>query len=80
MGPRRCAARGGRTLDPALTLIFAFAGTMVIENQTLHIIFLVFFGIVGYVAKKLKFDVAPMAMAFIDFPVAISGKGDGPFA
>jgi len=48
-----------------LTLIFAFAGTMVIQNQTLHIFFLIFFGIVGYIAKKFKFDVAPMAMAFI---------------
>lgn len=49
----------------SMTIIFAFAGSLVFRNQPMDILFLVFFGIFGYVARKLRFDVAPMAMAFI---------------
>jgi putative tricarboxylic transport membrane protein len=48
-----------------ITTILAFAGSMVFHNLPFEIIYLIFFGVVGYVARKLRFDVAPMAMAFI---------------
>lgn len=52
-----------------LTLVFAFAGTWVFRGQPFDLGVLVFFGAVGYVAKKLHFDVTPLAMGFILGPI-----------
>ena len=48
-----------------LTLVFAFAGTWVFRAQPFDLGVLVFFGMFGYIARKLHFDVTPMAMGFI---------------
>ncbi|MBT3916533.1 MAG: hypothetical protein HN731_14865 [Rhodospirillaceae bacterium] len=48
-----------------ITLVFAFAGTWVFRAQPFDLAVLVFFGAFGYIAKKLHFDVTPMAMGFI---------------
>ncbi|MAF49191.1 MAG: tripartite tricarboxylate transporter permease [Rhodospirillales bacterium] len=48
-----------------LTLIFAFAGTWVFRSNPYDLAILVFFGAFGYMAKKLHFDVTPLAMGFI---------------
>ena len=48
-----------------LTIVFAFAGSYVYRSDPTDLLVLVFFGIFGYAAKKLSFDVAPMVMAFI---------------
>ena len=48
-----------------LTLIFAFAGTWVFRSNPYDLAILVFFGAFGYLAKKLYFDVTPLAMGFI---------------
>ena len=48
-----------------LTLVFAFAGSWVFRAQPFDLAVLVFFGAFGYIAKKLYFDVTPMAMGFI---------------
>lgn len=48
-----------------LTLVFAFAGTWVFRAQPFDLGVLVFFGAFGYLAKKLHFDVTPLAMGFI---------------
>ena len=48
-----------------LTLVFAFAGTWIFRGQPFDLGVLVFFGAFGYIAKKLHFDVTPMAMGFI---------------
>ncbi|MDA0239304.1 MAG: tripartite tricarboxylate transporter permease [Proteobacteria bacterium] len=48
-----------------LTLVFAFAGTWIFRGQPTDLAVLVFFGLFGYIAKKLQFDVTPMAMGFI---------------
>jgi len=48
-----------------LTLVFAFAGSWVFRSQEFDLGVLVFFGAVGYAAKKLHFDVTPLAMGFI---------------
>ena len=52
-----------------LTLVFAFAGTWVFRGQPFDLAVLVFFGAFGYAAKKLHFDVTPMAMGFILGPI-----------
>ncbi|MGI9523106.1 MAG: tripartite tricarboxylate transporter permease [Hyphomicrobiaceae bacterium] len=48
-----------------MTLVFAFAGTWVFRAQPFDLGVLVFFGAFGYIARKLHFDVTPMAMGFI---------------
>ena len=52
-----------------LTLVFAFAGTWIFRAQPFDLGVLVFFGLFGYLAKKLQFDVTPLAMGFILGPV-----------
>jgi putative tricarboxylic transport membrane protein len=52
-----------------LTAIFAFAGSYVYRSDPFDLLILVFFGIFGYVAKKLNFDVTPMVMGYILGPV-----------
>ncbi len=39
------------------------------ERLFIHLLVLVFFGIFGYAAKKLNFDVTPMVMGYILGPV-----------
>lgn len=48
-----------------LTVVFAFAGSYVPRSDPFDLFVLVGFGAFGYIAKKLKFDVTPMVMAFI---------------
>ena len=52
-----------------LTAIFAFAGSYVYRSDPIDLLILVFFGMFGYVAKKLSFDVTPMVMGYILGPV-----------
>ena len=48
-----------------LTLIFAFAGTWVFRSNPYDLAILVIFGALGYLSRKLHFDVTPLAMGFI---------------
>ena len=52
-----------------LTAVFAFVGTYVYRSNVLDLYFLIFFGLLGYAARKLSFDVTPLVMAFILTPV-----------
>ncbi len=52
-----------------LTVVFAFVGTYVYRSNVMDLYFLIFFGLVGYAARKFNFDVTPMVMAFILTPV-----------
>jgi len=52
-----------------LTVVFAFVGTYVYRSNVLDLYFLIFFGLLGYAARKLSFDVTPLVMAFILTPV-----------
>ena len=52
-----------------LTVVFAFVGTYVFRSNVLDLYFLIFFGLLGYGARKLSFDVTPLVMAFILTPV-----------
>jgi putative tricarboxylic transport membrane protein len=49
--------------------IFAFAGSYVFRSDPFDLLVVVFFGIFGYVARKLHFDIASMVMAFILGPI-----------
>ena len=48
-----------------LTLVFAVAGTYVYRSNPMDLVFLMAFGLFGYVARKLAFDVTPLVMGFI---------------
>lgn len=52
-----------------LTVVFAFVGTYVYRYNVMDLYFLIFFGLFGYAARKLNFDVTPLVMAFILTPV-----------
>jgi len=52
-----------------LTIVFAFVGTYVYRSNVFDLYFLIFFGLLGYAARKLSFDVTPLVMAFILTPV-----------
>jgi putative tricarboxylic transport membrane protein len=52
-----------------LTIVFAFVGTYVYRSNVMDLYFLIFFGLLGYAARKLNFDVTPLVMAFILTPV-----------
>lgn len=52
-----------------LTVLFAVTGAYAYQSNEFDIFILVFFGVLGYVAKKLRFDVSPMVMGFILGPV-----------
>lgn len=52
-----------------LTIVFAFVGTYVYRSNVMDLYFLIFFGLIGYAARKLSFDVTPLVMAFILTPV-----------
>ena len=57
-----------RSILLPLTVVFAFAGCYVVRSDPMDLAMLVFFGAFGYAAKKLRFDVTPMVMAFILTP------------
>ena len=48
--------------------IFSKVGSFVFRHNPADLYFLLFFGIFGYVLKKLEFDVTPLVMAFILAP------------
>lgn len=48
-----------------LTLVFAVAGTYVYRSNPMDLVFLMAFGLFGYGARKLAFDVTPLVMGFI---------------
>jgi putative tricarboxylic transport membrane protein len=51
-----------------LMLLFAVAGTYVYRSNPTDLLFMIAFGIFGYAARKLKFDVTPLVMGFILTP------------
>jgi putative tricarboxylic transport membrane protein len=51
-----------------LMLLFAVAGTYVYRSNPMDLYFMIVFGVFGYFARKLHFDVTPLVMAFILTP------------
>jgi len=52
-----------------LTLLFALTGAYVAQSNPVDLFILAFFGVLGYIARKLRFDVSPLVMGFILGPV-----------
>ncbi|MFT7059894.1 MAG: putative tricarboxylic transport membrane protein, partial [Pseudorhodobacter sp.] len=48
-----------------MVIMFAFAGAYVFRSDSVDLLMLVFFGILGIVARIAKFDLMPMVMGFI---------------
>ena len=48
-----------------VVLMFAFAGTFVFRSDSVDLVILVAFGVIGLIARAAKFDVMPMVMGFI---------------
>ena len=53
----------------ALILIFMLVGTYSLNNSILDLVVLVVMGIIGYVLRKLRFDVSPMIVALVLGPM-----------
>lgn len=51
-----------------LMLLFAVGGTYVYRSNPMDLYFMIGFGLFGYVARKLQFDVTPLVMGFILTP------------
>lgn len=51
-----------------MMLIFAVAGTYVYRSNPMDLYFMIGFGLFGYAARKLQFDVTPLVMGFILMP------------
>ena len=51
-----------------LMLLFAVAGTYVYRSNPMDLWFMIAFGVFGYCARKLSFDVTPLVMSFILMP------------
>ena len=54
-----------KSLLMPLTIMFAFAGVFAVRNNPTDLYVLATFGAIGYVLRKFRFDIAPLAMAFI---------------
>ena len=52
-----------------LTVVFAFAGSYIFRSDPMDLYILVTFGVFGYIAKKLSYDVTPLVMGFILGPI-----------
>jgi putative tricarboxylic transport membrane protein len=52
-----------------IILILAFAGSYVFRSDPFDLKMMIVFGMVGYVARKLHFDISPLVMAFILGPI-----------
>jgi putative tricarboxylic transport membrane protein len=50
-------------------VVFAFTGAYVYQSDPWDLYLLVFFGVFGYLARKLRFDISPMVMGFILGPI-----------
>jgi putative tricarboxylic transport membrane protein len=57
-----------RILFPFI-LFFCLIGSYSLNNSVFDIFMMVIFGIIGYVFKKLKYEAAPLVMAFILGPI-----------
>jgi putative tricarboxylic transport membrane protein len=57
-----------RILMP-LILLFCLIGSYSVNNNVMEVFIMIFFGIVGYVLRKLDYEEAPLILAFILGPL-----------
>ncbi len=52
-----------------LIILFCMIGAYSVANSTVDVIFMLIFGIAGYLMKKLRYDAPPMILAFVLGPM-----------
>jgi putative tricarboxylic transport membrane protein len=52
-----------------LIIIFCVVGVFTINNSTMDVFFMLIFGVVGYLMKKLRYDAPPLILAFVLGPM-----------
>ena len=52
-----------------LIIIFCVVGAYTINNSIMDVFFMLIFGVVGYLMKKLKYDAPPLILAFVLGPM-----------
>jgi putative tricarboxylic transport membrane protein len=52
-----------------LIIIFCVVGAYTINNSIMDVLFMLIFGVVGYLMKKLKYDAPPLILAFVLGPM-----------
>ncbi len=52
-----------------LIILFCIIGVYTIANSIVDVLFMLGFGVIGYLTKKLKYDVAPFVLAFVLGPM-----------
>jgi putative tricarboxylic transport membrane protein len=52
-----------------LIIVFCIIGSYTIANSIMDVFFMLIFGVVGYLMKKLKYEAAPLILAFVLGPM-----------
>jgi putative tricarboxylic transport membrane protein len=52
-----------------LIILFCLIGAYTIANSIVDVLFMLVFGVIGYLMKKLKYDAAPFVLAFVLGPM-----------
>ena len=52
-----------------LIIVFCIIGSYTIGNSIMDVLFMLIFGVVGYLMKKLKYEAAPLILAFVLGPM-----------
>jgi putative tricarboxylic transport membrane protein len=52
-----------------LIILFCLIGAYTLSNSIMDVFFMLFFGMIGYVFKKLRYEPAPMILAFVLGPM-----------
>jgi len=52
-----------------LILLFCLIGAYSLNNSTAQVLFMVFFGLLGYLFKKFQYEAAPLVLAFVLGPM-----------
>ena len=52
-----------------LIIIFCLIGSYTIANSIMDVVFMLIFGVVGYLMKKLKYDAPPLVLAYVLGPM-----------
>jgi putative tricarboxylic transport membrane protein len=52
-----------------LIIVFCIIGSYTIGNSIMDVLFMLIFGVVGYLMKKLKYEAPPLILAFVLGPM-----------
>ena len=52
-----------------LIILFCLIGAYTIANSVMDVFFMLIFGVIGYLMKKLRYEAAPMILAFVLGPM-----------